>query len=117
MQTQPSQAAAWQPPPRQDVDREAPTPRISGSFSAFRDLALTIAGQIAERRAVLAVRRTVLSTALLAELDTMSARAEELAREFSRWPQHPPDVLARCGTIQRLMSLQDQVRSYLEGER
>jgi hypothetical protein len=94
-----------------------PVPRISGSFSAFRDLALSLVAQLEDRRYLLARRRTVLSQALLAELEPMTAEAQRLAKEFGSWPERPPDVVRRSDTIQKLVDLQQQVLSYLDGER
>jgi hypothetical protein len=99
------------------VDREGRKPAISGSFAAFRDLALSLVAQLEDRRLLLARRRTLLSQALLAELEPMTAEAERLAKEFGSWPLQPPDVVRRSDTIQRLVDLQQQVLSYLDGDR
>jgi len=122
MHTKPSLDAQAPPTPAAvdptEIDRETPTPKVSGSYSAFRDVALDLVAELGARRGLLDVRRTAFTMKLIERLDAMTKEAETLALEFAGWPDHPPlDVTARSASIQKLMDLRDQVRSYLDGER
>ena len=85
------------------MDREARTPRISGSFAAFYDASREIEQRLAIDRAALATDFRV--------------RAKRLADTFARWPEEPPDVALRSLCIQELVDLNGEVHAYLDGQR
>jgi hypothetical protein len=85
------------------IDREAPTPRVSGSHSLFASEAARIVGLL-ERK-----------PGRLAEL--LLEQAQALKADFDGWPANPPDVTERSSTIQKLMDLSKSVNAFLEGNR
>jgi len=85
------------------VDRDAHTPRVSGSFSAFHDAARGLAESLASSTSPLAA--------------ALREKAVELANVFATWPENPPDVEARSATIQALVDLNGQVHAFLNRER
>jgi hypothetical protein len=86
------------------VDREAHTPRVSGSFAAFHDAAMGLADRLDHHHRVPLAR-------------ALRDRALALAVNFATWPENPPDVEARSATIQALIELNGQVHAYLDGIR
>ena len=90
------------------TDREAPTPRASGSFSIFLGRVEHVIVQLDDHRSSLA--------------DALRTKARAMAAEFAKWPDNvSSDVVERLArtsdAYQRVVELEAQLQSYLHGGR
>ncbi len=88
----------------QDVDRDAPTPRLSGATSVFLTVTQELIAKVGERPGMI--------------YDSLRARLQALEVTFQRWPADPPaNVEARLAKIGELTELQGQIHALMRGDR
>jgi len=90
------------------IDREAPTPRASGSFMIFLARTELVIAQLEGHRSPMA--------------DVLLIHARAMAAEFTQWPDiMSSDVIDRLArtsdAYKRVTELEEQVRYYLAGGR